>query len=1065
MQVNFQNDQRDFQQNESDEEYEIIEIYEKDRYDDNELYPCNLNFVLQGKSNPYFFTQNQDKYQSLFNQQNISSYNYAKQQFNKQNNTQFCPPSLYPPNISFKQDNLSNNQNKNVGEESGRKPEVINKLNISHNKILTENQNNILNQIPQTLPKNDSLNKYFPLNQQQNINNDIVPTYISKNEQKNNNLNFNQNDNQNINSNCNLNSLSVISKPQIPEENQNLINNKSINNQVLLNEHQNLIKNENKNFESDKIETKVNMILPKEQIISTEEKENLKDAVIKTIVNPDGSTSTVLQKTYIKYITKNEPININENIIQNNSGQNLDNSKDNISYLKQEYTTQKKEEEPNENDNIQNISLNKMNKNHYEVESQKFDEPINQINENKNEINLNDDKNMIQNNPTVEKNIVNPQKNIPSQNIIPNNQVIIQNTQNNIENCKNNIPNPNIIENNQNINLEQPNKNDIITEKQDNNITFNNQEQENMNHRNQNKDEDIITNSQQINYNEKNQNKDEDIITNSQQINYNENKENNQIDNNINNNNQNSIQKNVNHPSEDIENINSQIQNQNNSNKEELKEENKNKMNYNNEKENINDDKLLKEENDNYEKEGCMNYNEVEKGINDKNKNENKIDKNEENFYNQNNSSYKENILKKMNKKENEYTHENEDEINDYEYINQSQLEEENNRKPPTQKEQKLEKKEKEIKKNEKEKKKINYRQNNNIPKEEQKYSKSSFKPSTKEKKSYNSKTNVIQPKDKKISNNNLFDQSNNSKNENKEDLLINKIRTKNNIRQTEELKFNPKKPKTKPIEPLFSKYEQLEGQTQYNNLENNTIIEPIFKKSKEIFPSQFGVEMPYKSKIRESLYYKSNTYQNDKTSMKKEKQKGKNDEKELDFIKKNEKTNYYTYKNNIKIDNPFKGSSKIQISNKERKNQIAKTVEKEENEFYDIILIEEKIANNNDLKEEEINQLISSFNQFLYKGYSKDEELRGYEYKINKIGNILKIMGIEEQNKILENLKENADNKFKNEMLSKLKSSIEAYNKNKKIKNNKKENIDEKEENDIQVKSSKKKVLKKSIK
>ena len=343
MQVNFQNDQRDFQQNESDEEYEIIEIYEKDRYDDNELYPCNLNFVLQGKSNPYFFTQNQDKYQSLFNQQNISSYNYAKQQFNIQNNTQFCSPSLYPPNISFKQDNLSNNQNKNVGEESGQGPEVINKLNISHDKILTENQNNILNQIPQTLPKNDSLNKYFPLNQQQNINNNIIPTYISKNEQKNNNLNLNQNDNQNnqnINSNCNLNSLSVISKPQISEENQNLIYNKSINNQVLLNEHQNLIKNENKNFESDKIETKVNMILPKEQIISTEEKENLKDAVIKTIVNPDGSISTVLQKTYIKYITKNEPININENIneniIQNNSGQNLDNPKDNISYLKQE---------------------------------------------------------------------------------------------------------------------------------------------------------------------------------------------------------------------------------------------------------------------------------------------------------------------------------------------------------------------------------------------------------------------------------------------------------------------------------------------------------------------------------------------------------------------------------------------------------------------------------------------------------------------------------------------------------------------------------------------------------
>ena len=121
-----------------------------------------------------------------------------------------------------------------------------------------------------------------------------------------------------------------------------------------------------------------------------------------------------------------------------------------------------------------------------------------------------------------------------------------------------------------------------------------------------------------------------------------------------------------------------------------------------------------------------------------------------------------------------------------------------------------------------------------------------------------------------------------------------------------------------------------------------------------------------------------------------------------------------------------------MQKSTKERKNNIAKTVEKEENEFYDIALIEEKIANKSDVDEEALNQLISRFNEIMYKDYSDKEELKGYEYKINKIGNIVKNMGNKEQNKILEDLKKNADNEYKKEMFEKLKSSIEDYNKNK---------------------------------
>ena len=95
MQVNFQN-QMNFPQNESDEEYEIIEIYERDRYDDNELFPFNINFVLPGKSTSYFSSQNQNH--SLFNKQNEFSYNGYKQQNNNQNNIRFYSPPSNPPN-------------------------------------------------------------------------------------------------------------------------------------------------------------------------------------------------------------------------------------------------------------------------------------------------------------------------------------------------------------------------------------------------------------------------------------------------------------------------------------------------------------------------------------------------------------------------------------------------------------------------------------------------------------------------------------------------------------------------------------------------------------------------------------------------------------------------------------------------------------------------------------------------------------------------------------------------------------------------------------------------------
>ena len=59
-----------------------------------------------------------------------------------------------------------------------------------------------------------------------------------------------------------------------------------------------------------------------------------------------------------------------------------------------------------------------------------------------------------------------------------------------------------------------------------------------------------------------------------------------------------------------------------------------------------------------------------------------------------------------------------------------------------------------------------------------------------------------------------------------------------------------------KNIETLFSKYEQLEGQERYQTV--NSISQPketLFKKTIEIFPSKFGIEMPYKSLLRQDDY------------------------------------------------------------------------------------------------------------------------------------------------------------------------------------------------------------------
>ena len=1064
MQVNFQN-QMNFPQNESDEEYEIIEIYERDRYDDNELFPFNINFVLPGKSTSYFSSQNQNH--SLFNKQNEFSYNGYKQQNNNQNNIRFYSPPSNPPNISIKSSNLSKYPERIINNEEnvplyGQGNEVINNVNFSHDQIQAQNQNNKMGQVPPILPKSDKLNQYYSGNEQKNINQNNVPTYAPQNLKQNDNNQIDNQNNLNMNPIYNLKSVPVINNQNISYGYQHPQDNKSISSQALFTNNQNINKDGTKVSESAKFETKTNIVLSNEPKVSREEKENLKDAVIKTIVNPDGTTSTVLQKTYVKYITENEPINLSNlssNMIQNNVGQNSENSKNNISYMKEKksiYTTVTNEVIPVENAYNQNINLNNINKSQYEVVNQNKDLGFKQINSNEIYNDMKKENNIIPNNqniiPNIQNNMINPENNIPNKNIIDNNQYINPSVQNNNINDKNIIPNQNMIQNTQNnYNNENPTLNNIINPEHNNNITYNNPEIQNMNYTNNISKEFNDNNFQQNSYNENQFNIQKD------NVNYEQN--NNQIIDSHSNENK-------------FTNYYNQGQKDDAGKNEDFKEQNNEKLNYNKENENVdNNNKLLEEKKIKNSNEGYMNSNEVQ--------NERKIVTNEdkEKKGNLNKSYSEENIHENQNKQENEYIYENEDEINEYENVNNAK--EETKEKEPKIKEQNnsnnLSKKE--AKKQKKEKEKIiedenqkNYRNKNILKKEKEEYSTSSFKLLTQEKKSYKTKTNIsTKQKDKKNSDNKLFSKSKEQKKEEKEDFPIDKNIIKNNMHQTNELKFNPKISKSKPFQPLFSKYEQLEGQSQYNNTDNNVFKEPVFKKSQEIFPSHLGVEMPYKSKLRESLYNKSSTYKNYRSSMKKDAQISKKSDNEFNSTKKNEKTekkNYYSYKSSAKSDNPFKGPSEMQKSSKERKNNIAKTVEKEENEFYDITLIEEKIANKNDLNEKELNQLISRFNEIMYKDYSEKEELKGYEYKINKIGNIVKIMGNEEQNKILEVLKKNADNEYKIEMFEKLKSSVEEFNKSKKSKILKNENNNEKKEkeaNSLQVKNVKKKNLKKS--
>ena len=260
---------------------------------------------------------------------------------------------------------------------------------------------------------------------------------------------------------------------------------------------------------------------------------------------------------------------------------------------------------------------------------------------------------------------------------------------------------------------------------------------------------------------------------------------------------------------------------------------------------------------------------------------------------------------------------------------------------------------------------------------------------------------------------------------------------------QSNDLLFNPKISKKKKIEPLFNKYEQLQGQEKHyyskTNIQSN---ETSFKKAIEIFPSQYGIEMPYKSQLRHSDYNLNNNSSNKKmdkiginktTSGKKRNKDKYNSNTKIKSELYKEKTysqkNHRLYENNLKSSNPFVGLSHYDKNTKERKNLIAKTIQKEGDEYNYINLFEENISKKKDLNDDDLNKFIIALSSYLFDIKEKNLENKdAYEFKINKITNIIKNMKGEEQKKILNNLKQNAKDDYSSELFEKIKNKIDDF-------------------------------------
>ena len=242
---------------------------------------------------------------------------------------------------------------------------------------------------------------------------------------------------------------------------------------------------------------------------------------------------------------------------------------------------------------------------------------------------------------------------------------------------------------------------------------------------------------------------------------------------------------------------------------------------------------------------------------------------------------------------------------------------------------------------------------------------------------------------------------------------------------------FNPRIIKARPREPLFSKYERLNFKSnkyyRSNTFNNRQNIEA--NNSKEIFPSELGIGLPFQGKDY------SDSYSN---IVRKKKSKEKNNKIKSE-IKKVESTNYQRYSNNIKIDN--KEETEQKSNQKERNSLIDKYIEKE---FDCISKIEEAINNKKVLRREELSKLILCFIDILYrkedKTWNTKDILNIYNYKINRIAKIIILMNNIDQIKVFEALKRTADSHNKVELYEKLLIEIEEIkklNKNRKSQRN----------------------------
>ncbi len=162
---------------------------------------------------------------------------------------------------------------------------------------------------------------------------------------------------------------------------------------------------------------------------------------------------------------------------------------------------------------------------------------------------------------------------------------------------------------------------------------------------------------------------------------------------------------------------------------------------------------------------------------------------------------------------------------------------------------------------------------------------------------------------------------------------------------------------------------------------------------------------------------------------------------------------------------NPFEGLSHYDKNVKQRRNHIAKTIEKEENQFNEIMSLEEYIIKKRELNEKGLNKLIITLTKFVFDDNEKNLENKdSYEYKINKACNIIKFMKEENQKKIMEELRKNAKDDYSIEIFEILKGKIDDY-KEKLVKVYKIEEKSNNGEKDVKRTSSIKRSIKKSIK